>query len=123
NITLIEKQKIIAAFDTGPANCLLDAWMREIQNKAYDKDGEFAHSGQVIPELLKILLKEPYFHKAAPKSTGRELFNLHWLKPHLKKNYKDQDVAATLTELTATTVAQTLVQHHFEPQELILCGG
>lgn len=121
NITLIEHQKILQAFDTGPANCLMDAWMLQTQNKAYDQNGEFARSGKILPELLQQLLAEPYFAKAAPKSTGRELFNLNWLTPKLQKHYQAQDVAATLTEFTAITA--TVPLKLMPANELILCGG
>lgn len=123
NISLIEKQKIIAAFDTGPANCLLDAWMMETQGLPYDDQGAFARQGSVIPELLASLLQEPYFHQLPPKSTGRELFNLNWLFPHLKKEYSAMDVAATLTELTAISIMNAIRLMHFVPDELIICGG
>ncbi len=121
NITLIAHQKILQAFDTGPANCLLDAWMLQTQNKAFDKNGEFARSGQILPELLQQLLAEPYFAKTAPKSTGRELFNLAWLAPQLQAHYQPQDVAATLTEFTAITATAPLKL--MPPDALILCGG
>jgi anhydro-N-acetylmuramic acid kinase len=121
NITLIEHQKILQAFDTGPANCLLDAWMLQTQNKAYDKNGAFSRSGQILPELLEQLLTEPYLQKAAPKSTGRELFNVAWLNPKLHTDYETQDVAATLTEFTAITATAPLKL--MPSNELILCGG
>ena len=121
NITLIQHQKILQAFDTGPANCLLDAWMIETQHKAYDKNGDFSRSGHILTELLQQLLDEPYLQKAAPKSTGRELFNLAWLITKLQPDYKAQDVAATLTEFTAITATASLKL--MPANELILCGG
>lgn len=123
NLTLIEQKEMILAFDTGPANCLIDAWMQETQQKAYDPDGQFARTGEIIPQLLASLLKEPYLRKSPPKSTGRELFNLAWLRPHLKESNSAQDVARTLTEFTAMTITEALQQNQFTPDILIVCGG
>lgn len=123
NITMIAHQKILKAFDIGPANCLIDAWMQTNQKQAFDKEGAFARSGLVIPELLKVLSTEPYFSAPAPKSTGRELFNLAWVRPHLHKDYRAADIAATLTELTARSIVDSLLQNDFTPETLILCGG
>ena len=67
------------AFDVGPANALLDAVTQHFTGAPYDTDGALAASGTVIPELLERLLQDPYYARPAPKSTGKEHFNLAYL--------------------------------------------
>ncbi|GHE20927.1 anhydro-N-acetylmuramic acid kinase [Halomonas urumqiensis] len=92
-------------FDTGPANALLDAWHARHRHARFDSNGTWAASGEVDAELLGRLLKEPFFHRPPPRSTGRELFHLEWLQHHLSGREAPQDVQATLSELTAASVA------------------
>ena len=103
NITVLNKDGTCLAFDTGPANVLMDYWIGKHQQKNYDKNGDWAASGNIIQPLLKLLLDEPYFSKAAPKSTGRELFNGLWLEEKLHKLGQElaiTDVQATLLRFT-----------------------
>lgn len=120
NITLLSEGEIEVGFDTGPGNVLLDAWIQQHQQKPYDLDGRWAQSGTVQPDLLNTMLDEPYFRQPAPKSTGRELFNLSWLQTHIDEQ-SDADVQATLLELTATTIASSLKT--LAPNEVLVCGG
>lgn len=88
NITVLSRDpKIeVIGFDLGPGNCLMDEWV-QVKFKQlkinYDKHGKLASSGKLIPELLKICLKDPYFKRDYPKSTGREYFNQQWLNQKL----------------------------------------
>jgi anhydro-N-acetylmuramic acid kinase len=91
------------AFDVGPANALLDAAAQHFTGRPYDEDGRLAAAGTVIPTLLEHLLEDPYYARPAPKSTGKEHFNAAYLQPHL--DHPPQDLLATLTRLTARTVA------------------
>ncbi|PKM22106.1 MAG: anhydro-N-acetylmuramic acid kinase [Gammaproteobacteria bacterium HGW-Gammaproteobacteria-14] len=120
NITLISEGDIETGFDTGPGNVLLDAWIQQHQKKACDLDGRWAQSGNVQHDLLSKMLDEPYFRQPAPKSTGRELFNLSWLQAHVGEE-SSADVQATLLELTATTIASSL--NALAPTEVLICGG
>ncbi len=125
NITYLPKDssKTILGFDTGPGNALLDAWCLKYQNKRYDKNGDWASSGKVSRELLNSLLSDNYFSLSAPKSTGREYFNLDWLTHHLANVYINPvDVQATLTALTATSIANDIksISH---TGDVYLCGG
>lgn len=119
NITILGEQ--VLGFDTGPANCLLDAHVASVLGHAFDRDGEFAASGKVNPELLARLLADPYFQTKPPKSTGREYFNLDWLKTHLSDTVAPENIQATLLALTAQTVADALAPH--ASQALYVCGG
>lgn len=95
------------AFDSGPANALLDVAVAELTDGAetFDRDGRLAMAGTVDQQLLKALLAEPYYALQPPKSTGKELFHLPYLRRHLGDRPVDADVLATLVELTARTVA------------------
>lgn len=122
NISLLHDDHKILGYDTGPGNVLMDAWCKLHKQQAYDEHGQWAASGEVIPDLLNILLDDPYFSLPAPKSTGREHFNLAWLKPLLKEQYAKQDVQATLSALTARTIANE-IRRHWQQAEVIVCGG
>ena len=115
----------ILGFDCGPGNVLMDVWCRRQRGLAYDEQGQWAAGGKIHPGLLEAFLSEPYFAKAPPKSTGRDLFNEVWLKAQLTRfpNLPAQDVQATLTELTALSCAQILAKHAPSSSRLIVCGG
>ncbi|MDT0131322.1 anhydro-N-acetylmuramic acid kinase, partial [Acinetobacter baumannii] len=78
----------------------------------YDEDGAWAASGAVHRPLLGELLDEPYFRQPAPKSTGRDLFHEPWLNAKLARfgDVAPADVQATLTQLTAVTIARAIVE-------------
>jgi anhydro-N-acetylmuramic acid kinase len=122
NLTLLHADGSVTGFDCGPANVLLDAWHAQHRGGAFDDGGRWAASGQVLPTLLAKLRAEPYFHRAPPKSTGRDLFNPGWLQARLS-NEAPQDVQATLAELTAHSVAADLQGQAPATQRLLACGG
>lgn len=113
----------ILGFDTGPANCLMDAWIARHRQRSYDRNGDWASEGRVDAELLARLLDEPFFALAPPKSTGRELFHLAWLEQRLAGTESAQDVQATLAELTARSTAQALQRYLPDVGRLLICGG
>ncbi|MDH4944321.1 anhydro-N-acetylmuramic acid kinase [Sulfurimonas sp. C5] len=119
NITLLGDKYL--GWDSGCGNVLLDYWIEKTQNKPYDKEGEFAKSGKLNEALLNKMLDDPYFSKKPPKSTGREYFNPTWLEHYLIKfsDLSDADIQATLTELTAQTIAKDCT----DAEDIILCGG
>ncbi len=126
NLTITTDQETnVVGFDSGPANCLMDSWIYKIKNEKFDKGGDWAKSGKIIPDLLDSMLKEEYFQKPAPKSTGRELFNLNWLNNHLKllPTYQNVDVQSTLLELTAVTVSNSLIKLNHKLDAIYTCGG
>lgn len=116
----------VSGFDTGPGNVLMDSWISRIQGLSYDTHGSWAASGTVIPALLEAMLAEPFFSLTPPKSTGRELFNLHWLDALLAQfgqTPAPADVQATLLELTARSISDAIRLTALNTPALYLCGG
>lgn len=95
-------------FDCGPGNCLLDEWVEQHLGKPFDAEGQWASTGNVLPELLDKLLADDYFSKKPPKSTGRDYFNPTWVAKHLDGNEAPVDVMRTLLHLTAITIVRAL---------------
>lgn len=130
NISLLSPQSLepkqTRGYDIGPANTLMDQWIQQHHNKPYDQNGDWARSGKLIPELLETLLSHEFFKREGPKSTGRELFNLNWLNPFIKKAYPSEDIQRTLLELTAVSVKncveKELARLAFD-KTLYICGG
>lgn len=127
NITCLPAggQGTVMGFDCGPGNMLLDLWAQRHLDRPYDADGRFAASGRVSETLLQALRAEPFFALAPPKSTGRDLFNAAWLDQKLAAHapLPAADVQATLTALTAETIAAAIADHASDATEVIICGG
>ncbi|MGV9563405.1 anhydro-N-acetylmuramic acid kinase [Streptomyces sp. NPDC003480] len=125
NVTVVAPGAEPLAFDTGPANALLDAAVRHFTDgaAAYDEDGRRAGAGRVSPDLLTALLDDPYYRRPAPKSTGKEHFHLPYLLRVLAAvpTPATDDVLATLTRLTAVTVADACRAHGVT--SLVVSGG
>jgi len=128
NVTLLpaDTKTPVSGFDTGPGNILLDSWIQQQQQQPFDHDGQWAASGTVNLSLLDLLLKDDFFRLIPPRSTGREYFNLAWLQQYLDKyehTLSPVDVQATLSELTATSIADAIKKYAAEYTELVVCGG
>jgi len=115
----------VLGFDCGPGNVLMDGWCQLHTGAAFDQDGQWASQGQVHHGLLKLLLDEPFFKQAPPKSTGRDLFQMDWLHAQLEhhKAIAPADVMATLTELTAFVCSQEAKRCSNSAALLMVCGG
>lgn len=115
----------VRGFDCGPANVLLDEWAHRHLGTPYDEAGRFAADGAVNQALLNALLDEPFFEQAPPKSTGRDLFNSEWLDAKLAgfASLAPADVQATLTTLTAVSVAREIERHAPGCRAVYVCGG
>ena len=120
-----DPERPLLGFDTGPANTLLDTWVRERFGADMDRDAALARRGEVIPSLLCALMAEPYFDRTPPKSTGRELFNRAWLDDRLAVHPEagPRDVLRTLCELTVETAVVAVERFAPQTQEICLCGG
>ncbi len=114
-----------SGFDTGPGNCLLDAWVMQNKNKDYDPSGAWAASGQVNENLVTAWLEDPYFQLPPPKSTGTDYFNLRWLSRHTPLDtFPAADIQASLSELTARSIASALgPEGDISSTQLLVCGG
>ena len=127
NVSLLAPGRDVLGFDTGPGNTLLDALARRCLGTPYDDGGQWAATGTADGVLLEALLRDPYFAKPAPKSTGREQFNEAWLQRKLDESGRripDVNLAATLLELTARSIADAIATTSgVKPDRLVICGG
>ena len=123
NITDLDSGAV-KGFDTGPGNMLMDAWIQRHRGENFDRNGAWAESGNCIPSLLTALLDHEYFSRPAPKSTGRELFNLEWLDSKLSGTKAEpRDVQATLLDFTVASIAEAITRHAAGVREIYICGG
>ncbi len=123
NLTDLPKEGPVKGFDCGPGNMLMDAWIMLNHGQPFDANGNWASTGKIIPSLFASLLDDDFFGKSPPKSTGRDKFNLGWLKSHLKGKEDPADVQATLLALTAQSIADSIVRYCQGASEIYLCGG
>lgn len=123
NATLLGPNGLVSGFDTGPGNVLLDLWTERHTGRAYDNCGQWAAQGTVHTPLLETFWSDPFFHLQGVKSTGRDHFNAQWLDAQLTHAPRaaPEDVQATLVELTALSIAQSLRDH--TPEKVVVCGG
>lgn len=128
NASIIGHDRIVAAFDTGPGNVLMDEAVRRATKgrRDFDSGGRLAASGKVDEKLLSPLLKNPYFLKAPPKSLDRSTFGpglLDKIYPRLTAKTLP-DALATLCELTARSLWLGVLQSSPEPlSEVVISGG
>ena len=123
NITNLPSNGSVTGFDCGPGNALMDEWIAMHLYEPYDKNGAWAAGGSVLPELYNYLFSNTYLSLPPPKSTGRDVFNLAWLKQALRGNELPQDVQATLLELSAQGIAQAISKYCTGTQAAFVCGG
>ena len=124
------KQDEIIAFDTGPGNMIIDGIINLISDgsKRCDTGGKMAAEGKVNKRLLDELLRHSFFKRRPPKSTGREEFGTDFTERIYrraeKKGMADADIVATVTALTAQSIAQAYRRFlKSMPDEVVLCGG
>jgi anhydro-N-acetylmuramic acid kinase len=131
NVTSLDWRKgpapRILAFDTGPANMLIDLAVRHATKgrQRFDRNGALARRGTLDERLLMHLLKHKFFKQKPPKSTGRELFGETFLECLRKETrISDMDLVKTMTEFTARSIALNYLLHlPSMPDRVILCGG
>lgn len=124
NMTVLRHPGGPIAYDIGPSNALIDAAVRRLTDdrEAYDDGGRLGAAGHVDEALLRELLDEPYYALPAPRSTGKELFNAQYLDAIMARHpgVAGPDLIATLTALTARTVAAEAVAHGVDT---LVCSG
>ena len=124
NITVIRPDRDPIAYDTGPANALLDAAIATATRGAetLDADGARSARGRVDASLLAELLADPYYELVPPKTTGKELFHAEYLRARTAgRDLGLDDELATLAALTVETVARELERHDVE--RVVAAGG
>lgn len=124
NISILPANGGCSGFDTGPGNMLLDAWCHKNTGNAYDDNGNWSARGSADIALLNRLKSHPFISLDAPKSTGREDFNLSWLEQQLTGlTLTAEDIQATLVLFTAQTIADAIRYLDTDIDELYVCGG
>mgnify|MGYP001806520766 CR=1 FL=1 len=118
NVTWIGEDDTLVAFDTGPANGLIDSWVEAETGARFDAGGALAAAGRIDQAVLGAMLDHPYFAAPAPKSLDRNDFTI---QP--ARGLAAADGAATLTAFTAATVAEALVLLPKRPRRLLVAGG
>ncbi|TCP37396.1 anhydro-N-acetylmuramic acid kinase [Sphingomonas sp. BK235] len=118
NITLVADGEPLAAFDTGPANGLIDSWIEQETGERFDRDGATAAAGRVDDSVLGAMLDHPFFDAPYPKSLDRNDFTV---QP--ARGLALADGAATLTAFTAASVAVALRLLPRAPRRLLVGGG
>jgi anhydro-N-acetylmuramic acid kinase len=129
----------VMAFDTGPGNMVIDACMRRLYEREFDKSGVVARSGNVLKDVVEKILKESYFSALPPKSCGREQFGEAFVSRFIAmclraggREDRDEDVVATATALTAASIVDAyrrFVWGHvgqaapLSPVEFVVAGG
>lgn len=121
NISILGQELI--GYDTGCGNVLMDLWIQEQENIAYDNGGVLAKSGKVHSQLLRNMLSDSYFSLEFPKSTGREYFNKKFIIKYLEPLGKisKPDVQATLLALTVKSISNEI--NRFRVEKVLVCGG
>ena len=128
NVTmLMPASSHVIGFDTGPGNSLLDGWIRSHRDQPYDEDGTWGAAGTVNELLLGHMLADPYFKQPPPKSTGFEYFNGGWVRTKIASlgdaTVSTTDVQATLAELSARTIATSILSFAPDIDDVLVCGG
>jgi anhydro-N-acetylmuramic acid kinase len=121
-------QAEVFGFDNAPGNVLIDMATQQLFHQPFDPNGQLAAQGKPCLELVQLWLQQDFFGCPPPKSTGRELFCPEYLQEcftqcnrHALSNY---DILATLTEFTASAIAQSYAQFLPKfPDRVLLCGG
>jgi anhydro-N-acetylmuramic acid kinase len=128
-----DSQSDLSSFttDTGPGNTLIDNLAYIYFQKPFDEDGMIASSGNINRKLLRALLEDPWFGKEETKSTGPEYFNYEWVSKRAEKagsnlkKIRADDQLATVTELSAHTIAENIREHvpGYEECTIYISGG
>ncbi len=126
----------VLAFDTGPANMVIDQLVQRLFGKKLDRDGKIAQRGAILDSVIVSMLRDRFFHEVPPKSAGREQFGASYAERFLaacqmaagKKAARPEDAIASATALTAKSIAMAYKAHvqprmRKAPVDFIISGG
>jgi anhydro-N-acetylmuramic acid kinase len=123
NLTFIDQDDVLIAFDTGPGNALLDDFLRLRTSQAHDEGGRVAAAGRVDEAAVTRVLAHPFFARQPPKSLDRNAFRQWVMKEARLAGKSTEDGAATLTAITAAAVARAVAVLPRAPVSWIVAGG
>ena len=119
----------VIAFDTGPGNMVIDAVTERLFGKPYDRDGEIAASGVVLPQIVDRFMIDPFFSRKPPKTAGREEFGRQFVREFVRRcgRADRRDIVATATALTASSIADAIrrfvLKRNSNYRDFIVSGG
>jgi anhydro-N-acetylmuramic acid kinase len=123
NLTYRSNNKLMA-FDTGPANYLINEVAKKYFKKDYDKNGLLAKRGRINDRALMSMLSDKYFYQNPPKSTGFEKFNIQWVEKYKDKFQLNRNsLIATLTQLTSISVSDAINFNNLDSDKIFFAGG
>ena len=130
NITIIDKNKNILGFDTGPGMSLLDIYCLKYLNLPYDNNGSISLKGKINKNIIQEWIREhDFILSKPPKSTGKELYGEKWLNDHFKSPEKidHKNNLANLSYFTAKSIALNIQKFHKEKHKnqtpIYISGG
>ena len=127
NVTVVSDKCETFGFDNGMGNIMIDYCAKKYFGKDYDYNGELAEKGNINEDFLSYLLKDKYYFKEPPKTTGREYFSVEYIENALKKAPENKyDIMATVTALSAKNIAlsyERFIYNKTNIDEIILGGG
>ena len=122
NVTVVSDDAATFGFDTGCGNIMIDYCVQKFFGEKFDKDGKIASEGNICESWLDCLLQDEYYFTEPPKTTGREYFSTKYIENILKTAPPEpKDIIATLTALTAKTIAQAYERFVY-PQVHVDCA-
>jgi anhydro-N-acetylmuramic acid kinase len=123
NVTFIDRDRDLVAFDTGPGNALIDDFLRSRTGQMQDDEGRIAAAGKVDEAAVERVLTHPFFARRPPKSLDRNDFR-HWVNEEARLADKStEDGAATITAITVAAVERAITVLPGAPATWIVAGG
>ena len=123
NLTYYSNNRLLA-FDTGPANYLIDTVAKLYFNREFDKNGLLAKGSKFNDKALISMLSDKYFYQEPPKSTGFEKFNIKWINKFKSKFRMNKNtLIATLTQLTSISVSDAINASNLDSNSIFFGGG
>ena len=118
----------VLAFDTGPANMVIDAIMERLYSRSYDRDGRVAARGKPLEKVLAEFLRLPFFRRRPPRTAGREEFGREFVEQFLRRcgRARKEDIVATAALLTARSIGlavRMICTKENAYSEYIVAGG